>query len=297
MAGPWRRQWEGTLRLQRWREPAQEQLREDIESLAEKTIKNTTTPMGDTEAFCDVVGHVDALLQRSGQEKESGRLQLRDKLRRVLQLLQIDANTQQELEQRIVNSLDTLMEYDPRLEPTSDSCVFHVELEGILQRDMDFDLPSSTPESQIQERVAQSLDVHPSQLQILEFRPAAPSGDATLHMCLRMKLQHADYVEQMTAWPEHAKDLKDFIQSLENLPMGSTQDQTWASSGEFAELVRAITPVLTPGATRGSTEVEGVVCEEVLALLKDYMNKHAGAATPAGLLKELSEEFGLSLSC
>ena len=293
MAGLWRRQWEGIVRHQRWHVPAQQQLREDIESLAEKTI-NETTLTGDTEAFVDVVQKVDALLQRSEAEKESGGRQLRGKLRNVLHQLQVDANTQQELEQRIQNFLDPLMEFDPFL-PNGDWCIFHVELEGIMHRDMDFYLPRKTPGSHIQERVAQNLDLHPSRLQILDSRYAAPTGDGTLNMCLRLKLQHPNYREQMMAWPEHAltTDLADFIHSLADRPLGSTPDKTWATSGEFSDIVRDSTPLLTPGTRRGPS-VEGDACKEVLDALKDYMNEHARDATPAGLLKFLTEEFLLA---
>ena len=102
----------------------------------------------------------------------------------------------------------------------------------------------------------------------------------------------------MMAWPEHAltTDLADFIHSLADRPLGSTPDKTWATSGEFSDIVRDITPLLTPlltPGTRRGPRVEGDECKEVLDALKDYMNEHARDATPAGLLKFLTEEFCL----
>ncbi|CAE7655450.1 Ethe1 [Symbiodinium sp. CCMP2456] len=301
MAGEWRTRWEEILSHQRWHE-----LREAIERLAEETIEEEAIEngrgrnliIGDTKAFYDLVEKVDALLQRSQEEEIA---ELLYNVRNVIrQRLQMDANTQQELEQRVQNFLDPLLEFDPLVvEPNSDRCVFHVELqgssqEGIMPRDMDFDdLPRDTRESRIQELVAQDLDVHPSQLQILESRFAAPTGDETLNMCLRMNLEHRDYAEQMRAWPEHARKshLVDFIHDLQDRPLGSTEDQTWATSGEFSDIVRAITSLLTPSvATRGPAGVEGEMYQEVLDFLRRYMSTEKDP-TPAGLLKALAEEF------
>merc|ERR1712083_153022 len=79
-----------------------------------------------------------------------------------------------------------------------------------------------------------------------------------------------------------------FIEELSQRPMPGTADYTWATTGEFGELVRSIDSLLKTELRRG-TGSNGAELEEVLAVLEDGL---APMATPASMKKSIVEEFG-----
>lgn len=144
------------------------------------------------------------------------------------------------------------------------------------------------------EQVARSLPgVDPSQVEL------STGGVSLRHLehpqqgcALQASVSHDTWRDLVLRWRMERpalSTLASFIEELSQRPMPGTADYTWATTGEFGELVRSIDSLLQTEQRRGigSNYDES---EEVLEVVKDGVKDPM--ATPGSIKKLFVEEFG-----
>mmetsp|Transcript_128633 Transcript_128633/g.274498 ORF Transcript_128633/g.274498 Transcript_128633/m.274498 type:complete len:377 (-) Transcript_128633:98-1228(-) len=147
------------------------------------------------------------------------------------------------------------------------------------------------------EKVARQLPgwVDPSQVQLCNEGVSLRHLDYPRKGALQASISPDTWRDVVMQWcldrPE-AKPLADFIEALSRRSMPDTADLTWATAGEFGELVRSIDALLRTEQRRGASGCGSETGEwkEVFDVVKS--GAFDARATPASLKSLMQDEFG-----